>query len=541
MIIRELLVKLGLDLDKKTFDGADSAIGKVKAGLGLVAVAAAAAGAFVTSSVEALVENAGKLNDLSQTAGVSAETLQELAYAASLAGGSLEGTTAALTKLSVHMEKAAQGSVEAAQAFGRVGVRIRGADGQLQSAGDVLGDIAEKFKSMPDGARKTALAVDLFGKSGADLIPTLNAGRDGLAQLRAEARELGTVLDQETIAAGDDLGDNLDKLKAAVHGLQYAIAGPLIGELSALSTAMIKWVKENRALIAQRMQIVFRAILGGVRLLVVALNALWKVLGFVIDQWRLFAVILYSVVSAALIWNLAQTGLLISQYLRLAAAAVLAAIRAAAAWAAAAAPVVAIAAALALVILLYDEWLTDQQGGLTLIGQLWPKWKAFLEDFISTSSDDDPWWVTMLKGFVALLLHADVIWAQFKLTIEETFDEIGQWIVSSISKAIDTVTAKIKTSFGGVKNFFGFSPAAVSGGASEPSASPAAVSGGASGPSASVSNTASRTINMGGLKLEQTIVAGVGQTAAGVGESATESLKRWWQGELAGATAAIAK
>ena len=100
MIIRELLVKLGLDLDKKTFDGADSAIGKVKAGLGLVAVAAAAAGAFVTSSVEALVENAGKLNDLSQTAGVSAETLQELAYAASLAGGSLEGTTAALTKLS---------------------------------------------------------------------------------------------------------------------------------------------------------------------------------------------------------------------------------------------------------------------------------------------------------------------------------------------------------------------------------------------------------------------------------------------------------
>jgi len=524
MIIRELLVKLGLDLDKKTFDGADSAIGKVKAGLGLVAVAAAAAGAFVTSSVEALVENAGKLNDLSQTAGVSAETLQELSYAASLAGGGLESTTGALAKLSIHMAKAAQGSVEAAQAFGRVGVRIRGTDGQLRSSGEVLGDIAEKFKLMPDGARKTALAVDLFGKSGAELIPTLNAGRDGLAQLRAEARALGVVLDQETIAAGDDLGDNLDKLKAAVRGLQYAIAGPLIGELSALSTAMIEWVKENRALIAQRMQVVFRGLLGGVRLLVVALNALWKVLGFVIDQWRLFAVILYSVVSAALIWNLAQTGLLISQYLRLGAAAVLAAIRAAAAWVAAAAPVVAIAAALALVILLFDEWLTDQQGGLTLLGQLWPRWKAFLEDFISTSSDSDPWWVTMLKGFVALLLHADVIWAQFKASIKETIDEIGKWITDSIGKAVDAAAAKVKSSFGSVK--VGFAPS---------------ISGGATGPTASVSNTASRTVNVGGLKVEQTIVAGAGQSATGVGESAADSLKKWWQGELAGATAAIAR
>ena len=104
---------------------------------------------------------------------------------------------------------------------------------------------------------------------------------------------------------------------------------------------------------------------------------------------------------------------MIGQYVRLGAAAVLAAVRSAAAWAAAAAPIVLIAGAIALIILLFDELLTKQQGGVTLMDKLWPKWKQFLEDFINTSSDDDPWWLTMLKGFAALLLHFDVIWDQF--------------------------------------------------------------------------------------------------------------------------------
>ena len=195
--------------------------------------------------------------------------------------------------------------------------------------------------------------------------------------MRTEARDLGIVLDKQTIEAGDNLGDSVDRVKAAVRGLSYAIAGPLISEMNAIATSVVEWVKANRTLLAQRLGVVFRGFISVVKLLSSVFGLLYKAVGFVIDQWRLFAVITYSVVGAAIIWNIAQTGLMIGQYVRLGAAAVLAAIRSAAAWAAAAAPVVAIAGAIALIILLFDEWLTAQQGGLTLIGQLWPRWKAF--------------------------------------------------------------------------------------------------------------------------------------------------------------------
>lgn len=521
MIIRELAVLLGLKLDDAAFSKADTVIARV--GKGFLAMATAAE-AFVAKSISDLIEVTGQLNDLSQAVGVNTDALQELAYAASLSGADFETVVGAMRKLNVHLAQAAEGNAEMAQSFAAVGARIRNSDGSLRSADEVIGDIAERFKTLPDGAKKTALAIQVFGKSGASLIPTLNGGRDALAELRTEARDLGIVLDKQTIEAGDNLGDSVDRVKAAVRGLSYAIAGPLISEMNAIATSVVEWVKANRTLLAQRLGVVFLGFISVVKLLSSVFGLLYKAIGFVIDQWRLFAVITYSVVGAAIIWNIAQTGLMIGQYVRLGAAAVLAAIRSAAAWAAAAAPVEVIAGAIALIILLFDEWLTAQQGGLTLIGQLWPRWKAFLEDFISTSSDEDPWWLTMLKGFAALLLHFDVIWDQFKDTAKQVFIDLGDWIISSFDRIVGSVTSRIRSGFGSVRSFFGISP----------------VSGGASGPTASVANTTNqRVVNLGGLKVDQTIVAGVGQSASDTGQSSVEALSKWWQDELSGATAAI--
>ena len=130
----------------------------------------------------------------------------------------------------------------------------------------------------------------------------------------------------------------------------------------------------------------------------------------------------------------------------------------------------------------------------------------------------------MLKGFAALLLHFDVIWDQFKDTAKQVFIDLGDWIISSFDRIVGSVTSRIQSGFGSVRSFFGISP----------------VSGGASGPTASVANTPNqRVVNLGGLKVDQTIVAGVGQSASDTGQSSAEALSKWWQDELSGATAAI--
>ena len=63
--------------------------------------------------------------------------------------------------------------------------------------------IADKFAVMKDGSEKTALALDLFGRAGAKLIPMLNEGSAGISELQEEARALGIVLGKEDLKAAE--------------------------------------------------------------------------------------------------------------------------------------------------------------------------------------------------------------------------------------------------------------------------------------------------------------------------------------------------
>ncbi|MFJ4230115.1 hypothetical protein ACIPYV_21325, partial [Paenarthrobacter nicotinovorans] len=60
---------------------------------------------------------------------------------------------------------------------------------------EILPGLADKFKSMPDGAEKTALATQLFGRSGAQMLPFLNKGSEGIGQLTDKAKQMGLVID----------------------------------------------------------------------------------------------------------------------------------------------------------------------------------------------------------------------------------------------------------------------------------------------------------------------------------------------------------
>ena len=61
-----------------------------------------------------------------------------------------------------------------AKAFKALGISVKDNEGNLRSSEEVFLDVADKFSKMEDGAGKTTLAIKLFGKSGADLIPLLN-------------------------------------------------------------------------------------------------------------------------------------------------------------------------------------------------------------------------------------------------------------------------------------------------------------------------------------------------------------------------------
>lgn len=214
--------------------------GKIGAAIGVaVGVGLKAIGSLVKESIDA----ADATSKLAQSLGMSTEQVSRFSYAADLAGTSQEDLASAVAKLSKHAADAAAGGKEATAVFTAMGLEVKKSDGTLRSTDELLGDVADRFKSYEDGAAKTALAQELFGKSGAKLIPFLNQGRDGLAELAAEADMLGITLTTSAGRAAEEFNDNLTRLNAAKQGLGRQIAEKLLPALSNMTDRLFDGAK----------------------------------------------------------------------------------------------------------------------------------------------------------------------------------------------------------------------------------------------------------------------------------------------------------
>jgi hypothetical protein len=222
----------------------------VLANLG-VGVSLAGIGAMIKSSID----SADALDEMAQRTGIAVESLSLLVPAAELSAVSTDKFEAGLKKLATGMLEAATGSEASAQNFEALGVAVQNQDGTLRDSEQVLLDLADRFQAMPDGAEKAALAVDIFGKAGAEMIPFLNQGREGIGALKQEAAELGLQLSADTAAQAGNFNDALDKLKLATQSIGNQIIASLLPALNDMAGGMVESAKQGGTL---------RAILDGV-------------------------------------------------------------------------------------------------------------------------------------------------------------------------------------------------------------------------------------------------------------------------------------
>lgn len=175
-------------------------------GLGALVPAAAIAG--VTALAKGAIDTADNLNDLSIRTGVAVESLSRF-------GGAAEDSGSTIDEVGKAMGRLARGIVDPAsatsEALGKIGVATRDARGKILSLDEIMLGVADKFAKLPDGAEKTALAMELFGKSGANLIPMLNQGRDALSQYAA-------TIDTEMAQASDQFNDSLNNIARSIAG-----------------------------------------------------------------------------------------------------------------------------------------------------------------------------------------------------------------------------------------------------------------------------------------------------------------------------------
>lgn len=183
---------------------------------------------------------ADQFDEMSQKVGVAAAQLSTLSYAAKRGGLDLATFEGGMVKLTKAASDTARGTGEARAGFEALGVSVKNTDGTLKGADQLLTELASEFAELEDGANKTALAVSIFGRSGAQMLPFLAQGAEGIAEVQQRARDLGLEIDNTTAALAGEFNDSLDDMRSLVTGFGNDIAKVMLPSLVALSSEAVE-------------------------------------------------------------------------------------------------------------------------------------------------------------------------------------------------------------------------------------------------------------------------------------------------------------
>lgn len=193
------------------------------AAVAAVGKAASSMGGLVTSAIDA----ASALQGLSEQTGASVESLAKFAPIATISGTSMQTVADTVARLSRGMAGFDQETAAASQALSALGVKVKDASGKLRDPAEVLNEIALKLAEFEDGAGKTAIAMDLFGRSG---VTALSFLKD-----LAENQSLNISLSREQVQAADGASKAFSRMRAQADFVTQTFVTSTIPALDELS------------------------------------------------------------------------------------------------------------------------------------------------------------------------------------------------------------------------------------------------------------------------------------------------------------------
>lgn len=213
---------------KRTVESAGKELKKMAkdGSLGMVAMGAA----FVTvgKAMQDTLDTMDQISKMSSKTGFSTESLSALKYAAELSDVSLESLEKSFIKLS----KSVDGN---SPSFSKLNINLKDSNGTLKSNETILMEVADAFAGMEDGAQKTAIATEIFGKSGADMIPLLNSGSEAIRAQMQEAENLGITFDSVSAKQAERFNDSITTLTNSAKGFTQELVLALMPTIDTLS------------------------------------------------------------------------------------------------------------------------------------------------------------------------------------------------------------------------------------------------------------------------------------------------------------------
>lgn len=276
----------GLKKITASAEGAKSALGKMKNDLMAIGAGVGVVGIGAKLAKEAIQWDVA-VKKLSGITGATAKETSELLAVANYMGIAMEDSAGAFAKFSKNVG-AAKEKMEVARAEGKLGTDIFSKLGytleQIQGKNtvEVFKMIQERLRGMKDGAEKTRVEMELFGRTGYQMHAMLNMSAEQMDKVAERAKAMGLIIDDDTAAKSAKLNRELKDLDNTGKRLAVSIGHELVPVFNDYAKGVLDVAKEFESMTAEQKEAIggivkFGAEAGAV---IVVMRSLTSALGF---------------------------------------------------------------------------------------------------------------------------------------------------------------------------------------------------------------------------------------------------------------------
>ena len=276
----------GLKKITASAEGAKSALGKMKNDLMAIGAGVGVVGIGAKLAKEAIQWDVA-VKKLSGITGATAKETSELLAVANYMGVAMEDSAGAFAKFSKNVG-AAKEKMEVARAEGKLGTDIFSKLGYTledikgKNTFEVFKMIQERLRGMKDGAEKTRVEMELFGRTGYQMHAMLNMSAEQMDKVAERAKAMGLIIDDETAAKSAKLNRELKDLENTGKRLAVSIGHELVPVFNDYAKGVLDVAKEFESMTAEQKEAIggivkFGAEAGAV---IVVMRSLTSALGF---------------------------------------------------------------------------------------------------------------------------------------------------------------------------------------------------------------------------------------------------------------------
>ena len=185
----------------------------------------------LTRWIKSSIDATDAIAKMGTKVGASTENLSALNLVARTADADLAKVGSALAKMNKNIGEAARGNPKAIATFRDLGFSLK--DLENKDAVEVFEMLSKRIVALPTQTERGTTAMNIFGKSGSDLLRTMrDLAEEGLGAVIERARELGVLIDTDLAAAAEGIKDDFELLKAQGEGIGMRFAAGLVPEVS---------------------------------------------------------------------------------------------------------------------------------------------------------------------------------------------------------------------------------------------------------------------------------------------------------------------